>query len=151
MSQRVYLLGGTSPRLITSKAGYDATPSLADQNKTFDSNWFNGGGIKFQYYGDASANFVWYFPYTLSFVPKFAVQYHNIWNNTGTLFYYQNPGQPGFSSNPPSSAVCLQWAGGFFGTNVSQAVAYTDRIALNNPYWNTAAYNMRVSILVFES
>ncbi|WP_052502972.1 hypothetical protein [Brucella anthropi] len=151
MVQRVYLVGGTSPRLITSKTGYDATPSLADQYKTFDSNWFNGGGIKFRYYGSAGTNFVWNYPYALSFIPKFAVQYHAIWNGDSSRFNISNPGQPGFSSPPPSDAVCLYWQG-FITINcsVATAVAYNNRVALNNTYWTTSL-PLRASILVFEA
>lgn len=39
---------GSPPRLITSKSGFNASPSLAETNKTFDSNWFNGCGIKWR-------------------------------------------------------------------------------------------------------
>ncbi len=151
MVQRVYLVGGTSPRLITSKDGYDATPSLADRFKTFDSNWFNGGGVKFQYFGDCGANFTFTYPYALSFVPKFAVQYHSIWNNNNQLFFYQHTGQPGYSVNPPSNAVVLFWTGSFNATSVAAARAYTNRIVLNNTYWNSGTYSMRASILVFEA
>lgn len=45
MAQRL-LLTGTPPRMIISKPGFDADPSLDEDCKTFDSNWFGGNGIK---------------------------------------------------------------------------------------------------------
>lgn len=45
MARRL-LLTGTPPRMIISKSGYDADPSLDEDCKTFDSNWFGGNGIK---------------------------------------------------------------------------------------------------------
>ena len=45
MARRL-LLSGTPPRMIISKPGFDADPSLDEDCKTFDSNWFGGNGIK---------------------------------------------------------------------------------------------------------
>lgn len=45
MVARVYI-DGNEPRIICSKAGYEASPLLLDQDKTFDSNWYYGGGIR---------------------------------------------------------------------------------------------------------
>nr|CAD6411180.1 hypothetical protein REQ54_00845 [Rhizobium sp. Q54] len=38
-------LTAQSGRIIISKPGYDANPSLPDAFKIFDSNWFATGGI----------------------------------------------------------------------------------------------------------
>lgn len=45
MTKRFYFTDN-SPRLITSKPGFEADPSLDEDCKTFDSNWFGGNGIK---------------------------------------------------------------------------------------------------------
>lgn len=42
MSKRVLVTPG---RIIISKVGFDASPSLDDGNKVFDSNWGFGGAI----------------------------------------------------------------------------------------------------------
>lgn len=74
MAQRLYL-SGNPPRLITSKPGYNASPSLANIYKTFDSDWFNGAGIRWVYRVDIPpgnpASKTVTFPYALDHVPKY--------------------------------------------------------------------------------
>lgn len=58
-------------RIIMSKAGYDASPALADQFKLFDSNWGATGlvimtGTAFK---TRNVNLVIPFPYTLHYIP----------------------------------------------------------------------------------
>lgn len=85
MAVRIYETGNP-PRLITSKPGYNASPSLRDDLKTFDSHWFNGGGIKFRYGGTVPANFAFNFPYPLNFIPKYIITGGRTWNNDSQLF-----------------------------------------------------------------
>ncbi|MFK3665104.1 hypothetical protein ACI2JN_07600 [Ochrobactrum teleogrylli] len=68
MAQRV-LIDGNAARLITSKPGYNATPSLPDEYKTFDSNWFFGGGIKWHLTADSMTTSFVLFPYALDYIP----------------------------------------------------------------------------------
>ncbi|QGA55846.1 hypothetical protein [Brucella sp. 2280] len=79
MAQRTYL-SGNPPRLITSKPGYNASPSLGNIYKTFDSDWFNGAGIRWIFRvsipsGNPASKTV-LFPYALDHVPK----YNWMWN-----------------------------------------------------------------------
>lgn len=143
MAVRIYETGNP-PRLITSKPGYNASPSLRDDLKTFDSNWFNGGGIKFRYAGTVPANFVFSFPYALNFIPKYLVTGGRTWNNDNLLFYWQHPNSPGYSVDPPSNALIYFWQSS--RTNVR---AYPDRIELNNPSPGTS--DGYTAILVFEA
>ncbi len=69
MRDRV-LFDGNLARVITSKPGFDANPAQADENKTFDSNWFYGGGIKFVLVADSRYDSVAYFPYALDYIPS---------------------------------------------------------------------------------
>jgi len=69
MAQRVYL-SGNPPRLITSKPGQNASPSLPDAQKTFDSDWFYGGGIKFQLTANSLTDTQVNFPYALNYIPS---------------------------------------------------------------------------------
>lgn len=146
MAQRVFL-SGNPPRLITSKPGYNASPSLPDEGKSFDSNWFDGGGIKFRYFGPVTANFVWYYPYALNFVPKTVVQMHTIWDGRDSVFNSGRTGPPGFPGwqvAPPSQAMCQLW-----GVNVSTAIAYNNRVEANNT--RTTDSRDRILIMVFEA
>ncbi len=143
MAVRIYETGNP-PRLITSKPGQNASPSLRDDLKTFDSNWFSGCGVKFKYFGSFTTNFVFNYPYALSFVPKFLIQYYRVWNGNTSFFYWNHVNSPGFSVNPPNSAMIQFWQG-----SAGAAVAYTDRIATNYPLAVSA--DDRVSILVFEA
>lgn len=139
MVDRVYMRG-SPPRLITSKAGFNASPALNDVNKTFDSDWFNGGGIKFKYYGPAIPTY--YFPYALDFIPRFFIQAFSVWNGNNQDFYWEFPGSPGFQVDPPNAAI-INWWQWIPGT----AKAYNDRIEVIA----TFPERFRLSILVFES
>ncbi len=143
MAVRIYETGNP-PRLITSKPGYNASPSLRDDLKTFDSHWFNGGGIKFRYGGTVPANFAFNFPYALNFIPKYIITGGRTWNNDSQLFYWNHPNSPGFSVNPPSNAMTIFWQ-----SSQASARAYTNRIELNNP--NPAPSGAYTTILVFEA
>lgn len=105
MAERVYQTS-TPPRLITSKPGFNASPSLAETNKTFDSNWFNGCGVKFKFWGPVSQNMTYMYPYALSFVPRAIIQYHRPWDGNTSYFsgipdsawsVLPNPIRPGFT------------------------------------------------------
>ena len=141
MAQRVNLTGNP-PRLITSKPGQNATPSLRDDLKTFDSNWFNGSGVKFKYFGTFTTNFVYMFPYALSFVPKFWIKYYNVYD---TSVFNNIPGYP----IPTTAYIPFEFQGVLGSDMISVARAYTDRIATNYTYSITSG--MRVSIMVFEA
>ncbi|MDH7786320.1 hypothetical protein QBD01_002341 [Ochrobactrum sp. 19YEA23] len=141
MAVRIYETGNP-PRLITSKPGQNASPSLRDDLKTFDSNWFNGCGVKFKYFGSYPAGFVFTYPYELSFIPKFFVQFYRVWNGNTQYFFYNHPNNPGYSVNPPNNAMLYQSSNGL-------PVAYKDRIAVNNQFASVA--DQRISIMVFEA
>lgn len=143
MAVRIYETGNP-PRLITSKPGYNASPSLRDDLKTFDSNWFNGCGVKFKYFGPYSTNYVFNYPYVLNFVPKFFIQYYRVWNGNSTYFFWKHPNSPGFSVDPPNNAFIFFWQ-----ASAGVAVAYTNRIATNYP--NAVTAEDYLSILVFEA
>lgn len=80
MSKR-FLLTANPPRMIISKANYDADPNLDDDCKTFDSDWFGGSGIKWvlrkdQYFNAQGYDPPWDvstmtidFPYELNYQP----------------------------------------------------------------------------------
>lgn len=76
MSARVFL-SGNPPRLITTKPGYNADNlSLADIYKTFDSDWFQGAGIRWIFRvtipaGNPASKTVT-FPYALNHVPRYS-------------------------------------------------------------------------------
>ena len=141
MAQRVNLTGNP-PRLITSKPGQNATPSLREDLKTFDSNWFSGTGIKFKYFGTFTANFVYTFPYALSFVPKFWIKYYNVFD---TSVFNNTPGYP----IPSTAYIPFEFQGVYGSDMIAAARAYTNRIETNYTYG--VASGMRVSIMVFEA
>lgn len=105
MSERLYM-AGDPPRLITSKPGYNASPSLGDIYKTFDSNWFNGAGIRWQFQGsvnlpsDVSRTVM--FPYALNHIPRFDFFWfgyrtsESIPGMRGVTWPVPFPGGPGF-------------------------------------------------------
>ncbi|MDH7787641.1 hypothetical protein QBD01_003668 [Ochrobactrum sp. 19YEA23] len=75
MAQRLYL-SGNPPRLITSKPGYNAGTGLADIYKTFDSDWFQGAGIRWIFRvaipaGNPASKTVT-FPYALNHIPRYS-------------------------------------------------------------------------------
>ncbi len=72
MAQRLYM-SGNPPRLITSKPGYNADTGLPDIYKTFDSDWFNGAGIRWIFRIDLNsiASKTVIFPYALDHIPRY--------------------------------------------------------------------------------
>ncbi|MHC3941935.1 MULTISPECIES: hypothetical protein [Paenochrobactrum] len=101
MVQRVFL-SKSPPRLITSKAGKNATPSLPDADKSFDSNWFDGGGIKWILPRNKSGVFT-AFPYQLNYIPY-------IWgflsgNYTGDQTYFEWGVIPNSADRPPTNGT----------------------------------------------
>lgn len=76
-----FLLTANPPRMIISKAGYEAAADLDEDCKTFDSNWFGGNGIKWvlrkdQYFDAQGSEPPWSasnmtidFPYPLNYQP----------------------------------------------------------------------------------
>ncbi|KAB2792934.1 hypothetical protein F9K96_05580 [Brucella anthropi] len=115
---------------------------MRDDLKTFDSNWFNGSGVKFKYFGTFTTNFVYMFPYALSFVPKFWIKYYNVYD---TSVFNNIPGYP----IPTTAYIPFEFQGVLGSDMISVARAYTDRIATNYTYSITSG--MRVSIMVFEA
>lgn len=95
MAERLYM-NGSPPRIITSKPGFNASPSLDNIYKTFDSDWFNGAGIRWffnvtiPYEGNARTSKIFYFPYVLDHVPRYTWYWGgwgasgaSIWNTQG--------------------------------------------------------------------
>lgn len=103
MTARIYM-DGNIPRIITSKAGYDASPTLANEHKTFDSNWYSGGGIRWTLeqlrsgasWNDSSIQF----PETLNYVPKVWAMCFKQWYGDQLLFSSSFPNRPSWF-NPP--------------------------------------------------
>ncbi|PRD45331.1 hypothetical protein C5748_03810 [Phyllobacterium phragmitis] len=96
MADRVYITGNNA-RLITSKPGHNASPSLADDFKSFDSNWFYGGAIR--WIGKVTVPHrntgVYYtFPQPLNFIPAIVVI------KTLPLKSYQG-------DNRPAAGICV--------------------------------------------
>lgn len=97
MADRVFM-SGEPPRIITSKAGYSASPALSDDFKSFDSDWYYGGGIRWT--GKVTVprynrSIYYNFPYALNFVPAIMVI------KTVPLSYYGG-------SNRPSAGIAVQ-------------------------------------------
>lgn len=143
MAVRIYETGNP-PRLITSKPGYNASPSLRDDLKTFDSNWFNGCGVKFKYFGPYAQNYTFNYPYALGFVPRFMISQHMVWNGDANYFYWRHPNSPGFTVNPPNEAMILIWQASAAG-----AVAYSNRVEFTSI--GPVLSNWRMSLLVLEA
>ncbi|WOC14573.1 hypothetical protein [Pseudochrobactrum sp. MP213Fo] len=87
MVARVYI-DGNEPRIITSKAGKEAGPALPDADKTFDSRWYSGGGIRWNASNDIpnKADLTVRFPGTLGYVPKVWINAVKQWNGDQELF-----------------------------------------------------------------
>lgn len=128
MSDRLYL-SGEPPRLITSKPGYDASPDLENIYKTFDSEWYQGAGIRWRFQGylqgprDVVRDI--YFPYPLEYIPR----YDFFWGGVGTTIRIPQmvgvtwpvpfPGGPAFGG----------WGGELHSVQDYQNIrAYQDRI-----------------------
>lgn len=142
MVDRVYMRG-SPPRLITSKPGFNASTSLADTNKTFDSDWFNGTGVKFKFFGPCSQNQTYMYPYALGFTPRAMISYHRQWDGNTSYFsgipdsawvVHPNPIRPGYTQ---------------YWQAAPSATIGTDRIIIAWP--SPPASGTYVSIMVMES
>lgn len=100
------------PRLITTKPGYNASPSVADIGKSFDSNWFDGGGIRWVLNGSRDSNVQINFPYTLTRPPVVTPIYDRPWTDDyweTQLFEYNSDLFPQFGwPNPPKNSSRLR-------------------------------------------
>jgi hypothetical protein len=104
MVQRVFL-SKSPPRLITSKAGKNATPTMADADKSFDSNWLDGGGLKWVLKLPTSTSAVT-FPYQLNYIPYVWGFSAVIWNGNKDEFdpdWFATNGLP----TPPTNGCVL--------------------------------------------
>lgn len=131
MVDRVYMRG-SPPRLITSKPGYNASPSLDDANKTFDSDWFNGGGIKFHLRVPHSASSA-PFPYALNYTPTvlmFDVYDKALMDSLG----FWSAGATSVGPPPPSNAVGLEVIGGYNVSNTQVSGITPSDIAGNKVF-----------------
>lgn len=142
MAERL-LMTGNPPRLITSKPGFNASTSLADTNKTFDSNWFNGTGVKFKFFGPCAQNQTYMYPYALSFIPRAIISYHRPWD--GNTSYFSGIPDDAWSVNPNT------YRPGFtqFWQSSPNASIGTDRIVISSA--SPPPNGMHVSIMVMES
>lgn len=98
MVQRVYM-SKNPPRLIVTKPGYEASPSVSEIGKSFDSNWFDGGGIRWVLNGVKEKGARINFPYTLTKIPVITPIYDQVWSGSGTFFqnnsyWWDNGGWP---------------------------------------------------------
>lgn len=145
MAERVYM-AGDPPRLITSKAGYNASPSLADINKTFDSDWFGGCGIRWIFDTTVSrpsqlGNTV-YFPYPLNHIPRCIIDRGGY--NTGTQF---DPAIPGYTW--PVAKYGPFYSTSWQESNLNCRV-YNDRVYVQ-PSFSGGGDAYRYRIIVLES
>lgn len=94
MVDRIYMRG-SPPRLITSKAGFNASPSLSDENKSFDSDWFNGCGIKWRLNAyippGPNSGLTINFPYKLNYIPYVVSHSTRLLTDFSLMFYSQIP------------------------------------------------------------
>lgn len=109
MATRVYI-DGNEPRIITSKAGKEASPALANADKTFDSRWYSGGGIRDNLTATipSRANLTVNFPATLNYVPKVWPVAVKRFNGDGNLFDAtgSTPGLPS-DFRPPNDGMVI--------------------------------------------
>ena len=136
MAQRVYL-SGNPPRLITSKPGYNASPSLADIYKTFDSNWFEGAGIRWMFRvsippGNPSSKTVT-FPYALNHIPRYSWMWGGYYTSGASYPDNQGVGWP-FPLN----------SGPYFSTNWQSTPGAGNSFTPNN---HVRMYNNRFEIV----
>jgi hypothetical protein len=79
MAKRFYQSGG---RIIMSRPGYDASPSLADNRKIFDSNWSFGASViqagSFAFSG---------WPIVINFPQQSYVPAAEVWADVDTEFF----------------------------------------------------------------
>jgi len=143
MAQRVFL-SGNPPRLITSKPGQNASPSLADDQKTFDSDWFYGGGIKFHLTANSLNTTTVNFPMALTYIPSVVgIQVMDMDKEPAKLLRREG-GVPA----PPSNAKTIILLGGADGAN--RANIGTSSI-YNIPLQTNTFYNYITHFFVFEA
>lgn len=145
MAERLYM-AGDPPRLITSKSGYSASPSLPDINKTFDSDWFSGCGIRWIFNATVSRpsqiGTSVYFPYALNHIPRCVIDFGAY--STGTPY---SPSIPGFSW--PVAPYGPFYATSWQERNINCRV-YNDRVYVQ-PSFNGGGDVYTYRIIVFES
>lgn len=143
MAQRVFL-SGNPPRLITSKPGQNASPSLADDQKTFDSDWFYGGGIKFHLTANSLNTSSVNFPIALNYIPSVVgIKVMDMDKEPAKLLKLES-GVPA----PPSNAKTIILGGGTEGVN--RANIGTSSI-YNIPLQTNTFYNYITHFFVFEA
>lgn len=136
-------MSGNPPRLITSKPGFNASTSLADVNKTFDSNWFNGCAIKWRINWDIPANTTgikMLFPYVLSYMPVIAISNRVVYSSPPSIIFYS-----GIPWSVPPSGVGRLVNGN--STNPDFNVSY-DGITYIGEAFNAV---FQFNILIFEA
>lgn len=137
MATRLYL-SGNPPRLITSKPGYNAGTGLADIYKTFDSDWFNGAGIRWIFRFTPPnvfpTNYTVTFPYSLDHVPKFNLMWGGYTASGASL-----PSLPGVSWPATPNSATPYWTTNFqkppaqsVGSTVGEAQIFSNRFELRN-------------------
>ncbi|WOC15430.1 hypothetical protein [Pseudochrobactrum sp. MP213Fo] len=107
MVTRVYI-DGNEPRIITSKAGKEAGPALPDADKTFDSRWYSGGGIRevASETLNINQNFTVNFSETLNYIPKIWANPVKQFNGNQQLFGWHIEGVPE-DFNPPNDGYVI--------------------------------------------
>jgi hypothetical protein len=143
MAQRVFL-SGNPPRLITSKPGQNASPSLADDQKTFDSDWFYGGGIKFHLTANSLNTSSVNFPIALNYIPSVVgIKVMDMDKEPAKTLRIES-GVP----SPPANAKSIILSGGVEGA--SRANIGTSSI-YNIPLQTNIYYNYITHFFVFEA
>lgn len=106
MVNRVFV-DGSIPRIICSKPGYNADLSLANEYKTFDSNWYYGGGIRWILNSNITSGQSTFtlFPYALNYRPRVNTFLTVQWFGNDYLFPNSIPGVSGW--NPPQGGWVL--------------------------------------------
>lgn len=149
-----FMLDGDEPRLIISKAGYDAGPNLPDQFKSFDSKWYGTNGIKWVLSADYPTpgmnpgqvtRLRIAFPFPLSYRPP-VVAFHARFTGEGDLYVFEHVG---VIVDNGSASVDSFWSdrGGtcyivvFEGQAPARPTQKTDRIIIGkNPYDNRMGF-----------
>lgn len=124
------------PRLITTKAGYEAEPNTPEIGKSFDSNWFDGGGIRWVLNANRSSGQRINFPYTLTRPPVVTPVYDRVWTDdywAFHLFMYDSTLFPSFGwPNPPKNVARIR-------TNTE--VGYQNPAEVTSSYLVAPTYN----------
>lgn len=141
-----FFMSGNPPRLITTKPGYNANNlSLADIYKTFDSNWFDGAGIRWMFRinlggidQEGKVKTVMY-PYALDHIPKIHLLKDGYSSVDASSFF---PSHLNWNLQPnPGASFSSDMTTGY---SASQVRAYTDRLVFTNAIGTCTA-------LVFQS